>query len=67
MGDDIWHVGPPIRLQIVPPAENTMANKEATIYIVDVGRSMGRKENGREQTNLEWSMQYVWDKITTTV
>jgi ATP-dependent DNA helicase 2 subunit 2 len=44
-----------------------MANKEATIYIVDVGHSMGRKENGRETTNLEWSMQYVWDKITTTV
>ena len=63
--NDIWHVGPLIRLELVPGLK--MANKEATIYIVDVGRSMGRRENGREQTNLEWSMQYVWDKITTTV
>lgn len=55
-----------LRLLIVNPAIE-MANKEATIYIVDVGKSMGRKQNGRVQTNLEWSMQYVWDKITTTV
>jgi len=44
-----------------------MADKEATVYIIDVGKSMGRKNYGREQTDLEWSMQYVWDKITTTV
>ncbi|KIW06201.1 uncharacterized protein PV09_02679 [Verruconis gallopava] len=44
-----------------------MANKEATIYIIDVGKSMGRKQHGRQQTNLDWSMQYVWDRITTTV
>lgn len=44
-----------------------MANKEATIYVVDVGKSMGQKQHGRDQTNLEWSMLYVWDKITTTV
>lgn len=43
-----------------------MADKEATVYIIDVGRSMGKKNYGREQTNLEWSMQYVWDKITYT-
>ncbi|KAF2433192.1 SPOC domain-like protein [Tothia fuscella] len=44
-----------------------MADKEATVYIIDVGKSMGQKDQGRESTNLEWSMQYVWDKITTTV
>jgi ATP-dependent DNA helicase 2 subunit 2 len=44
-----------------------MADKEATIYIVDIGKSMGKKNQGREQTDLDWSLQYVWDRITTTV
>ncbi|KAJ9637209.1 ATP-dependent DNA helicase yku80 [Coniosporium tulheliwenetii] len=44
-----------------------MADKEATVYIVDVGASMSEKNNGREETDLEWAMNYVWDKITTTV
>lgn len=44
-----------------------MAEKEATVYIVDVGKSMGVSHHGRAVTDLEWAMQYVWDKITTTV
>ncbi|KAJ5933406.1 hypothetical protein N7454_005735 [Penicillium verhagenii] len=44
-----------------------MADKEATVYIVDVGRSMGERRYGRSITDLEWAMQYVWDRITTTV
>ncbi|KAL4923664.1 ATP-dependent DNA helicase 2 subunit KU80 [Aspergillus undulatus] len=44
-----------------------MADKEATVYIVDVGKSMGERRNGREVTDLEWAMQYIWDRITTTV
>ncbi|KAH3205471.1 ATP-dependent DNA helicase II subunit 2 [Aspergillus fumigatus] len=44
-----------------------MAEKEATVYIVDVGKSMGEKRNGRSMTDLEWAMQYVWDCITATV
>jgi ATP-dependent DNA helicase 2 subunit 2 len=44
-----------------------MADKEATVYIVDIGKSMGKKNQGREQTDLDWSLQYVWDRITTTV
>ncbi|GES62790.1 ATP-dependent DNA helicase II subunit 2 [Aspergillus terreus] len=44
-----------------------MADKEATVYIVDVGRSMGVRRNGRSVTDLEWAMQYVWDRITGTV
>ncbi|KAF7196411.1 ATP-dependent DNA helicase II subunit 2 [Pseudocercospora fuligena] len=44
-----------------------MANKEATVYIIDVGRSMGEKAHGRTQTNLEWALEYFWDNITTTV
>lgn len=44
-----------------------MAEKEATVYIVDVSKSMGRQRHGRTISDLEWVMQYVWDKITTTV
>lgn len=44
-----------------------MADKEATVYIVDVGKSMGEKRNGRTESDLDWSMRYVWDRITSTV
>ncbi|KAJ5239425.1 hypothetical protein N7468_004044 [Penicillium chermesinum] len=44
-----------------------MAEKEATVYIVDVGKSMGERHHGRLVSDLEWGMQYVWDRITTTV
>ncbi|KOS48871.1 hypothetical protein ACN38_g83 [Penicillium nordicum] len=44
-----------------------MAEKEATVYIVDMGRSMGEHHHGRHMTDLEWAMQYVWDRITATV
>jgi hypothetical protein len=44
-----------------------MAEKEATVYIVDMGKSMGERHHGRSVTDLEWAMQYVWDKITSTV
>jgi ATP-dependent DNA helicase 2 subunit 2 len=44
-----------------------MAQKEATVYIVDLGKSMGEKHNGREISDLDWALTYVWDKITTTV
>lgn len=45
----------------------TMAGKEATVYIVDCGRTMGETSHGRQQSNLDWALEYVWDKITTTV
>ncbi|KAI4721018.1 putative Ku family DNA helicase [Aureobasidium sp. EXF-10727] len=44
-----------------------MAQKEATVYIVDLGESMGEKHNGREISDLDWALTYVWDKITTTI
>lgn len=44
-----------------------MADKQASVYIVDVGRSMGEKRNGRDETDLEFAMRWVWDKITSTV
>ena len=44
-----------------------MADKEATIYIVDVGKSMGGRRYGRSVSDLDWAMTYIWDKITSTV
>jgi ATP-dependent DNA helicase 2 subunit 2 len=44
-----------------------MADKEATVYIVDLGFTMGKRNHGRETSDLEWSMQYVWERISTTV
>ena len=44
-----------------------MADKEATVYIVDVGRSMKKRHHGRDESDLDWGMRYVWDKITTAV
>lgn len=41
-----------------------MAEKEATVYIIDVGKSMGRKHGGREQSDLDWALTYIWDKVT---
>lgn len=43
-----------------------MADKEATVYIIDVGASMGERRQGRDETDLDWSMHWVWDKISTT-
>ncbi|KAK3990634.1 ATP-dependent DNA helicase [Cladorrhinum sp. PSN332] len=44
-----------------------MADKEATVYIVDFGASMGDCHNGRDESDLDFGMRYVWDKISTTV
>ena len=44
-----------------------MADKQATVYIVDLGKSMGRKRHGRNETDLDYALRYVWDRITTTV
>lgn len=44
-----------------------MSDKEATVYVVDVGKSLGDCHNGRVETDLEYGMRYVWDKITLTM
>jgi ATP-dependent DNA helicase 2 subunit 2 len=44
-----------------------MSDKEATVYIVDVGRSMGRKHHGRSTSDLDLGMEYIWDRIAGTV
>jgi ATP-dependent DNA helicase 2 subunit 2 len=44
-----------------------MADKEATVFILDLGSSMGDCNSGRVESDLDWSMRYVWDKITDIV
>ncbi|KAK9435975.1 ATP-dependent DNA helicase II subunit 2 [Metarhizium brunneum] len=44
-----------------------MADKEATVFILDLGASMAQKHSGREESDLDWAMCYVWDKITDIV
>ncbi|PHH63602.1 hypothetical protein CDD81_5694 [Ophiocordyceps australis] len=44
-----------------------MAEKEATVFILDLGASMAEKRGGRDESDLDWSMRYVWDKITDIV
>ncbi|EGS20695.1 uncharacterized protein CTHT_0025310 [Thermochaetoides thermophila DSM 1495] len=44
-----------------------MADKEATVYVIDLGESMSDCHNGREESDLDFAMRYVWDKISTTV
>ncbi|KAI4087583.1 MAG: hypothetical protein LQ339_008871 [Xanthoria mediterranea] len=44
-----------------------MAEKESTVYIVDVGASMGSTQVGRDVSDLDFAMTYIWDKITSTV
>lgn len=44
-----------------------MAGKEATVYIVDCGRTMGESSHGRNNSNLDWALEYVWDKITSAI
>lgn len=43
-----------------------MSDKEASIYVIDLGSSMANCNNGRVESDLDWSLRYVWDKITTT-
>ncbi|OAA73951.1 Spen like and like SPOC, protein [Cordyceps fumosorosea ARSEF 2679] len=46
-----------------------MAEKEATVFILDLGASMGetKAECGRSESDMDWSMRYVWDKVTDIV
>ncbi|KAH6687152.1 SPOC like C-terminal domain-containing protein [Plectosphaerella plurivora] len=44
-----------------------MADKEASVFIIDVGAPMGDCHNGRSESDLDYGMRYVWDKISNTV
>ncbi|KAG5519625.1 hypothetical protein PMAC_001780 [Pneumocystis sp. 'macacae'] len=44
-----------------------MANKEVTVFVIDLGRQMGDFQEGREQSDLEWALSYFWDKISSKI
>ncbi|SRR5690625_1680698 len=44
-----------------------MADKEATVFILDLGASMAKANSGRRESDLDWCMRFVWDKITDIV
>lgn len=44
-----------------------MAEKEAVVFVVDVGKSMGQTRGDRDVSDLDWSLQYVFDKLTAIV
>lgn len=44
-----------------------MADKEATVYIIDQGSTMGSNRNGSDETKLDYCLRYIWDKICTTM
>ncbi|EHK41263.1 hypothetical protein TRIATDRAFT_295201 [Trichoderma atroviride IMI 206040] len=44
-----------------------MADKESTVFIIDLGASMKATNGGRKESDLDWSMSYVWDKISNVV
>ena len=37
------------------------------MFILDLGSSMAQNHSGRSDSDLDWSMQYVWDKVTDLV
>lgn len=44
-----------------------MADKEAIVFIVDLGSTMADCNSGRTESDLDWSMRFVWDKISHIV
>ena len=43
-----------------------MADKQAFVYIVDVGASTAKRNHGRPESDLDWSLPYFWDKVAST-
>lgn len=44
-----------------------MADKEASVFVIDLGSSMGQTRHGRQESDLDYSLRYVYDKITSIV
>jgi ATP-dependent DNA helicase 2 subunit 2 len=42
-----------------------MASKKAYIFVLDLGSTLGECHNGRSITDLDWGMQWAWDKMAT--
>ncbi|KAF3928883.1 hypothetical protein ABW20_dc0109269 [Dactylellina cionopaga] len=44
-----------------------MADKQATVYVVDLASSMASHNNNRAESDLTYASRYLWDRVTTTV
>lgn len=42
-----------------------MASKKAYVFVIDLGSTLGDCHNGRTITDLDWGMQWAWDKMAT--
>ncbi|CZR54384.1 related to ATP-dependent DNA helicase II, 80 kDa subunit (KU autoantigen protein P86) [Phialocephala subalpina] len=42
-------------------------SKEATVYVLDLGSTMGDCHSGRVETDLEYAMRYVYDKMADSL
>lgn len=40
-----------------------MADKEVTVFVIDISQRMSQSRSDFSGTVLEWCLQYVWDKI----
>lgn len=40
-----------------------MADKEATVFVIDIASSMGKKRSGYKSSVLDYCLEYVWDKL----
>ncbi|KAI1003177.1 ATP-dependent DNA helicase II subunit 2 [Podosphaera aphanis] len=41
-----------------------MADKQATIFVIDIGKTTGDIRNGRTESDLNYVLQYFWAKIS---
>ncbi|RPA99664.1 SPOC domain-like protein [Choiromyces venosus 120613-1] len=45
-----------------------MADKQATVYVIDLGPTLSRKHPSRGGvSDLDWTLTYIWDRITATI
>jgi len=42
-----------------------MASKKAYVFVLDLGSTLAECHNGRTVTDLDWGMQWAWDKMAT--
>lgn len=42
-------------------------SKEATVFVIDLGSTMGECHSGRVETDLDYGLRYVYDKMADTM
>ncbi|PWW73440.1 SPOC domain-like protein [Tuber magnatum] len=44
-----------------------MADKQATVYVIDLGSTLSRVHPLRGESDLDYALTYIWDKIAATM